>query len=218
MSALAVLRQGVVNRGWITPVKRSFVHGACLVLAGMVTGCASSNVGVGARRPASLLIAPQQRILVAGFVTDDSDAVDVNAETVRLLRSELRRQGVVSVIAADPMLLKDEAVFANTDYWRRVGEEYGSPLIVTGVIRLRSASPNVVQRSGRGGVYVVEPGFFLDARVVTIDGATGRMLSSEVLPRQVRHSAGRRGSPLFLYSAMMEGLMPAFLQSILGAR
>ena len=199
-------------------MKRSFVHGACLVLAGMLTGCASSNVGAGARRPTSLLIAPQQRILVTGFVTDDGETVDVNGETVRLLRSELRRQGVVGVVAADPMLLKDEAVFANTDYWRRVGEEYGSPLIVTGVIRLRSASPNVAQPSGRGGVYVVQPGFFLDARVVTIDGATGHVLSSDVLPRQVRYGAGRRGSLLFLYSAMMESLMPAFLQAILGTR
>ena len=196
----------------------SFVFWACLVLAGMLAGCASSNVGAGARRSTSLLIAPEQRILVAGFVTDDAGAVDVNVETVRLLRSELRREGVVGVIAANPMLLKDEAVFANTDYWRRGGEEYGSPLIVTGVMRLRGASPNVAQRSGRGGVYFVQAGFFLDARVVTIDGATGHVLSSDVLPRQVRYGAGRRGSLLFLYSAMMESLMPAFLQAILGTR
>lgn len=198
-------------------MKGSHVQGACLVL-GVLAGCASPNVGARSPRPTTLVIAPQQRILVAGFVTNDGGPVDVNGETVRLLRSELRRQGVLGVIQADPVPLSDEGVFSDAPYWRRVGAEHGSPLIVTGVVGLRSASPNVAQRSGRGGVYVLEPGFFLDARVVTIDGATGRVLSSDVLPRQVRHGAGRRGSPLFLYSDMMESLMPAFLREILGAR
>jgi hypothetical protein len=199
-------------------LKRSLRRGACVAVVAVVGGCATPNVRLPAPRSTPPAISPLQRILVAGFVTGDGGPVDVNRETARRLRFELRRQAAAGVIESDPLRLSDEGVFADTLYWRRVGEEFGSPLIVTGSVRLRRAPPAVSQRSGRGGVHVVQPGYFLEARLVTIDGATGRVRSSEALPRQVRYDAGRRASLSFLYSEMMESLMPALLRAIIGAR
>src|SRR4026207_1554889 len=50
-----------------------------------------------------------QRVLVAGFVAGGSGDVDVNIETVRLLRSQLRTKSSLKVIDADVMPLMEIA-------------------------------------------------------------------------------------------------------------
>jgi hypothetical protein len=49
------------------------------------------------------------RILVAGFLSGGSDAIDSNTETARLLRSQLRNRQDMRVIDADAVPLLDEA-------------------------------------------------------------------------------------------------------------
>ena len=189
-----------------------------IVLVLIVVGCTTATARVPARRMTSLVISPSQRILVAGFVADTEGPLDVNTETVRLLRDELLRQGMLGVIRADPVTLTTEAAFSDRAYWRVIGEEHGAPLIVTGKVQLRRAPPNVSQRGGRGGVYDVQPGFFLETEIVLIDGATGQVLSSERMPRKAQYGSGRRASPSFMYYSMMESVMPDLLRAVLGDR
>lgn len=186
-----------------------------LVLSLLVVSCATAHARVPPPRSRSVVVSPVQRILVAGFVADGQNLVDVNGETVRLLRSELRGQGALGVIQADPVTLSTEAAFADIAYWRAVGEEYGAPLIVTGAVKLKPAPPKVSQRGGRAGVYIVEPGLFLETDIVLIDGATGQVQSSEHLPRKVRYGLGRRASPSLMYFAMMDSLMPDLVRAVL---
>ena len=186
-----------------------------LVLSLVMVGCATATARVPPRRVTSLVINPTQRILVAGFVTDAESPVDVNTETVRLLRDELRRQGILGVLQADPVTLTSEAALSDIEYWRLIGEEHGAPLIVSGVVTLRRAPPQVSQRGGRAGVYDIRPGFILEADIVLIDGATGHVLSSERMPRKAQHGSGRRASPLLMYLAMMDGLMPDLIRAVL---
>jgi len=54
-------------------------------------------------------ITPFKQVLVAGFLSGGSDDVDANLETVRLLRSELRNQGELSVIDAEVIPLNETA-------------------------------------------------------------------------------------------------------------
>src|SRR5688572_14499184 len=105
-----------------------------------------------------------QRVLVAGFLAGGSEDVDGNLETTRLLRSQLRSKSEMRVIdtdalplievaaegrgegadgaaAAAPTPIKEEKdlenyehIFANVEYWKRIGEEYQQPLIVTGTV------------------------------------------------------------------------------------
>jgi hypothetical protein len=49
-----------------------------------------------------------QRVLVAGFLGGGSSAIDVNTETARLLRSQLRSKQELRVIDADPLPLVEE--------------------------------------------------------------------------------------------------------------
>src|SRR4029450_3124819 len=98
-----------------------------------------------------------QRVLVAGFIAGGTEDVDGNLETTRLLRSQLRTKSELRVIDSDVLPLQDvategrngdsaggqtalppikeqkdldayEHVFANVEYWKRIGEEYQNPL------------------------------------------------------------------------------------------
>ncbi len=57
--------------------------------------------------PAKLDLARFERVLVAGFVTQTTEVVDLNRETVRLLREQLRHRSTLQVIDAETVLLDD---------------------------------------------------------------------------------------------------------------
>ena len=95
-----------------------------------------------------------------------------------------------------------ERLFANTAYWRRIGEEYQNPLIVTGTIlfapqqRAGWVSRDVEQFDsfGRRRVvpvrnYVDRKGFLLQPKFVFIDGRTGATLYREQYKEEVMYSA-----------------------------
>jgi hypothetical protein len=188
-----------------------------LVLVLVVVGCATATPRVPSRRLTDIVISPTQRILVAGFVTDTESPLDVNTETVRLLRDELRSEGMLGVIRADPVTLASEAAFSDRAYWRLIGEEHGEPLIVSGTVKLQRAPPKVSQR-GVAGLYDVQPGFFLETEIVLIDGATGQVLSFERMPRKAQYGSGRRALPSFMYYSMMNSVMPDVVRAVLADR
>lgn len=184
----------------------------------LLGGCASSN---SLRIPDSTsslrVLSPFARLWVAGFVTESVGGVDVNGEAVRLLRAELRKQRGFRVLNGDPLMFESEGVFVDSAYWRRMGEDYGEPLIVTGSVRLKRAPPNIIQRVGRAAAaYVMQPGYFLESRIVLIDGTTGAVVFSDRMPRQVRYGAGRHATPSIMYELMIGRLMPDLIRAVGG--
>src|ERR1043165_3255634 len=57
---------------------------------------------------AKLDVTAFQRVLVAGFLSGGSKAVDPNTETARLLRSQLRTKSDLKIVDADVRSLVDE--------------------------------------------------------------------------------------------------------------
>ena len=180
-----------------------------------VTACTSFyEIPIETPIKAKLDLGAFQRVLVAGFLAGGSDDVDGNLETTRLLRSQLRTKSELRVIDADVLPLMDvaaddrkadagtplpnpikddkdldqyEHVFADVDYWKKVGEEYQQPLIVTGTVLFTSRQQTqMVQREeeafdtlGRRRTAAVRrlverKGFGLNGRFVFIDGRTAR--------------------------------------------
>jgi hypothetical protein len=195
-----------------------------------------------------------QRVLVAGFISGGTDDVDGNLETTRLLRSQLRTKSELRVIDTDvlPLMevaldgretpestskeaaIKDdkdlepyEHVFADVEYWKKIGEEYQQPLIVTGTVMFAPQQrAGIVQRDqevydslGRRRVvpvrtYMERKGFVLKPRFIFIDGRTGAVLHSENFREEILYNANQTTPALSSYFELMDRLIPSFLSTL----
>jgi hypothetical protein len=201
-----------------------------------------------------------QRVFVAGFVAGGTEDVDGNLETTRLLRSQLRTKSELRVIDADVLPLMEvaldanegtngdrsaqasaikedsdleayEHVFANVEYWKRIGEEYQQPLIVTGTVMFApQARSGIVQRDqevydsfGRRRVvpvrtYMERKGFVLRPRFIFIDGRNGTVLHSENFREEILYNANQTSPALSSYFELMDRLIPSFLSTLSSQR
>jgi hypothetical protein len=120
-----------------------------------------------------------------------------------------------------------ERLFANTAYWKRIGEEFQNPLIVTGTVLFSPHSRSgYVQRDqevydgfGRRAVrpvrtYMERKGFILRPKFVFIDGRTGATLYSESYREEILYNAQQNTPALSSYFELMDRLVPNFLSAL----
>ena len=120
-----------------------------------------------------------------------------------------------------------ESIFANVDFWRRIGEEYQNPLIVTGTVLFTPhARSGFVQREqevfdslGRRRVvpvrtYMERRGFILRPKFIFIDGRTGTTLYSETFREEILYSPQQQTPALSSYFELMDRLIPSFLSTL----
>jgi hypothetical protein len=237
---------------------------ACL-LAALAAGCAGVvEVPVETPLQSKLDVSKFRRILIAGFVTDlEESDVDLSAETARLLQNQLRSNTRLQVLEPDRPPLQDalervleklgeqgrynkeekdafkleaDKLLQDPEFWRKMGEEYQQPLVVTGklgfenqnrsgfqpeerVVRRPDGRPSLV----RGNRYMERKGFTLSADFYFIDTKTGETLHKERFTEEVLYSEDQRVSPLSSYFELMDRLLPNFLgvitpQKIRGTR
>jgi hypothetical protein len=118
-------------------------------------------------------------------------------------------------------------IFANVAYWKRIGEEFQQPLIVTGAIlfapQQRSGFVQREQESydpfGRRVVvpvrtYMERKGFVLRPTFIFIDGRTGETLHSESFREEILYNANQQTPALSSYFELMDRLLPAFLNTL----
>jgi hypothetical protein len=133
-----------------------------------------------------------------------------------------------------PTQIKDEKdlepyehIFANVDYWKKIGEEYQSPLIVTGTVMFTPHQRSgFVQREqevfdslGRRRVvpirtYMERKGFILKPKFIFIDGRTGTTLHSETFREEILYNANQSTPALSSYFELMDRLIPSFLSTL----
>ena len=208
---------------------------------------------------AKLDVSMFKRVLVAGFLSGGSKAIDPNTETARLLRSQLRTKSDMKVVDADVLSLVEEtekqnlpgvpllsaptstqakiknakemeayeAIFADKDYWKKLGDEYQSPLIVTGSVLFsevsksgmvsvpeKSVDANGVESYKEVQQFREQKGFALDQKFVFIDGRTGEQLHSETLHSDTYWDAKQNTPALSAYFELMDKVMPTFLTTL----
>ena len=194
-----------------------------------------------------------RRVLVAGFVTDLSDEdVDLAPETVRLLQNQLRSNTRMQVLEPDHPPLNDELervlermgegdkynkqereqfkleadrILQDSTFWRKLGEEFQNPLIVTGRMGFESqnrsgfqSEERVMREPGtnrsrlvRGNRYLERKGFSLSAEFQFVDGRTGQTLHKEKFTEEVLYGEEQKVSALSSYFELMDRLLPNFL-------
>jgi hypothetical protein len=120
-----------------------------------------------------------------------------------------------------------ERLFANTSYWKRIGEEYQNPLIVTGTVLFTPHSRSgFVSRDveeydqfGRRRVvptrtYMERKGFILRPKFIFIDGRSGATMYSESYREEVLYNAQQTTPALSSYFELMDRLVPNFLSTL----
>ena len=241
---------------------RKLVKLSSLALVLGTAGCLNLyEVNIETPIQAKIDVSAFQRVLVAGFVSGGSKAVDTNAETARLLKSQLRTKSDLKVVDTDVLSLiaevdrrreaagepaipdpksptelkiKDandlqayESIFNDTAYWKKVGEEYQSPLIVTGTILFtetekkgeQSTVQPITDSMGRQTYSEVrqmvdKKGFAIVPRFIFIDGRTGAQLYSETYNQEQLYNSTQNTPPLSTYFELMDKLLPGFLNTL----
>jgi hypothetical protein len=120
-----------------------------------------------------------------------------------------------------------EHVFADVEYWKKIGEEYQNPLIVTGTIMFTPHQRSgIVQREeevydsfGRRRVvpvrtYMERKGYILQPKFIFIDGRTGTVMHSENFREEVLYNANQSTPALSSYFELMDRLIPSFLSTL----
>jgi hypothetical protein len=124
-------------------------------------------------------------------------------------------------------LEKYQGIFANTAFWKKLGEEYQNPLIVTGTVLFTPTQNSgfvmtereVYDQFGRRRVVPVRTfqerkGFILRPKFIFIDGRTGATLYSETFNEQVLYNAQQNTPALSSYFELMDKLIPSFLNAL----
>jgi hypothetical protein len=118
-------------------------------------------------------------------------------------------------------------LFNDKEYWRKIGEEFQEPLIVTGsVVFVPHARAGFVQRErevydsfGRRQVvpertYMERKGYILTPTFVFIDGRTGELLHRETFREEILYNANQQTPALSSYFELMDRLLPTFLNTL----
>ena len=124
-------------------------------------------------------------------------------------------------------LEKFDRIFADAAFWKKLGEEYESPLIVTGTVMFTpqqtagfvNQQREVYDQLGRRQVipvrtYMERKGFVLEPKFVFIDGRTGATIYSETYRREVLYPSQQSTPALATYFELMDQLIPDFLGAL----
>ena len=169
--------------------------------------------------PARLDLSNDKTLLVASFLTRQTDLLDVGNELARFLRSEFRKKAPLQVLEVTPppaipeQTLDDLA--ANRDFWQMLGREHGADLIVSGGIRfdrrdasgfqeVEDVSPITGQKI-RTTRFVEQEQFTYELDILFLDGHTGALRLRDRLSRGALFR-GQANDPITAFYQLSEAV------------
>ena len=124
-------------------------------------------------------------------------------------------------------LEKYQSIFSDVAFWKKVGEVYENPLIVTGTVLFTpQQTAGFVTRNvesydnlGRRTVvpqrlYMERKGFAITPKFIFIDGRTGATLHTESLHEEILYSSQQNTPALSSYFELMDKVIPVFLGTL----
>ena len=186
------------------------------------------------RTKSSLKVIDADLLPLMEVVSQDSNATAPSAEPAGTAGPGRQSGAAGAQTLALPAHIKDEKdleayerLFANTAYWKRIGEEFQNPLIVTGTVLFTNrSSSGYVQRDeevfdsvGRRRVvpvrtFMERKGFMLRPKFVFFDGRTGATMYSESYREEILYNAQQNTPALSSYFELMDRLVPNFLSAL----
>jgi tetratricopeptide (TPR) repeat protein len=152
----------------------------------------------------SLPLPPRMKVdgartfLVASFLANDSDLVNVNREIVRFLRGEVRKHTSFDVLDVTPVPAVPEQTLEdmakNAEFFRYLGREHGADIVMSGAIRYskRDASgfedvdliSETTGQKVRQTRFVEQEEFTFELDALYFKGADGSLLFRDRMRRQ----------------------------------
>jgi hypothetical protein len=130
-------------------------------------------------------------------------------------------------IVTEKDLERYNALFADVEFWKKIGEEYQNPLIVTGtvlftphqtagfVVRNQEYYDSLGRREVRPvRMYMERKGFILTPKFIFIDGRTGTVMHSESMREERLYPTQQNTPALSSYFEMMDSIVPSFLGTL----
>ncbi len=130
-------------------------------------------------------------------------------------------------IRSEKDLEKYQSIFSDVAFWKKVGEEYENPLIVTGTVLFTphqtagfvTRNQEVYDNLGRRSVvpvrmYMERKGFILTPKFIFIDGRTGATLHTETMREETLYNAQQNTPALSSYFELMDKVIPSFLGTL----
>ena len=134
-------------------------------------------------------------------------------------------------IRTEKDLERYQGIFNNAAFWKKVGQEYQNPLIVTGTVLFTNTQSSgfvttnreMIDPLGRRIVvpqraYMERKGFIIEPRFIFIDGRTGAVLYSDRFHEEILYSAQQQTPALSSYFELMDRLIPSFLGALSAQR
>lgn len=161
----------------------------------------------------------------------------IDADTLGLVEEMDRRLGATPPPAnadTDAPRFRDEkdleahaAIFNDTEFWKKIGEEYQNPLIVTGTVMFSEVSrsgvvsrPQVVTNQQGLEEYRTTrefsdmKGYALSPKFIFIDGRTGAQLFTETYHEEALYPTSQNTPALSSYFELMDKVLPSFLNTL----
>jgi len=234
-------KAGVSNK---TPVGIGVILPAFLVV---VACSATGNNPIVAPVVPTSEVSSFNRVLVAGFATQTDEDLDLGSETVRVVRNQLRARTDRVVLDAELTSLcermeegsrltagesprqaridrEQDALLHDDVCWRKLGEQYQNPLIISGKLRFAKVfrsgfmPQNRYVRDDAGNTHLVHErifeernGYALDAEFYFIDGGTGETVRRTDFTEEVLYRPEERVPMLSSYFELMGRLLPELL-------
>jgi len=130
-------------------------------------------------------------------------------------------------IRTEKDLERYQSIFADVAFWKKIGEEYQNPLIVTGTVLFTpQQTSGFVTRNQEGWdnlgrrttapvrVWMERKGFILSPKFIFIDGRTGTTIHSETFREEILYEPRQNTPALSSYFDLMDRLVPSFLGSL----
>ena len=124
-------------------------------------------------------------------------------------------------------LEKYQSIFSDVAFWKKIGEEYENPLIVTGTILFTPqqtagfVTRNVEQYDNLGRrtvvpqrLYMERKGFAIAPKFIFIDGRTGATLHTESTHEEILYNSQQNTPALSSYFELMDKVIPMFLGTL----
>jgi hypothetical protein len=167
--------------------------------------------------PADAPAAPATEPLTPETKPSTSETVDPAGHSPQVAAGAARVRDERSLASFEP-------IFANVEYWKKLGEEFQQPLIVTGTVLFTPQSRSgMVQQTretydnlGRRvvvptRVFMERKGYILRPKFIFIDGRTGTRIYSETFREERLYPSQQNVPALSSYFELMDDVIPRFL-------